>query len=110
MNILEEADQVTSGDRNKFYGHPFHNHGLTAKFWDAYMKELSRRGKDLTARDVCWLNILQKCSRDMNMQKEDNEVDTAGYARNMQMIRDFGHIQRIQELNDGELVNEDFKI
>lgn len=88
LNILEEANKVIHGDRNKFYGHPGDNHGFTGKLWDAYMKELVRRGRSMNARDVCWLNILQKCARDMNMPKEDNEVDTAGYAGNMEMIRE----------------------
>ena len=82
MNILEEADSIIHGARNQTYGHPLENHGLTARYWSVYL------GKEVTAEDVCFLNILQKISRsqhgvDLN---RDSLVDIAGYAGNVEMI------------------------
>lgn len=86
MNILEEAGQITSQDRNRDYGTPLANHGTTAGFLNVYMAAIGDRPLD--ARDVCWFNILQKCARDTHRRKRDNLVDTAGYARNAEMIDD----------------------
>lgn len=90
-NILQEADEIIHGDRNKQYGHPLDNHGTTAEFWNIYIEALQRRGKTkLTAEDVCWFNVLQKVSREATTgaMKRDTEVDVAGYAGNVEMIRD----------------------
>lgn len=85
MNILQEADSIIHGQRNSDYGSPLENHSLTAELFGAY---LSRKKGPITARDICWFNILQKCSRDVSKPLRDNLVDTAGYAGNMEMIED----------------------
>lgn len=85
-SILEEADRLVHGDRRGDYGTALVNHGKTARLWNEYLGDRLRT--KITARDVCWLNILQKASRDTFKPKRDNEVDTAGYAANMEMIRD----------------------
>ena len=86
-NILVEAEEITSGARNRAYGHPKENHENTAAFWTAYMKR--KYGADaptLSGRDVCLMMILLKISRDANKETRDNLVDAAGYARNAEMI------------------------
>jgi hypothetical protein len=91
MNILQEADKIIHGDRNEQYGTPLDNHGTTAAFWNTYLAALRRRGKvDLDAEDVCWLNVLQKISREATTgaQKRDTAVDVAGYAGNVEMVRE----------------------
>jgi hypothetical protein len=87
ITILEEANKATSVSRNKAYGHPAANHSCTARLWRAYIER--RFGVDLalTAEDVCMLNILQKVSREAHGHTRDNLVDIAGYARNVEMIR-----------------------
>ena len=80
--ILAEASNVVDGARRHDYGHPRNNHNRTAKLWSAYM------GFEINAEQVCWCMILTKCSRDANHPKRDNLVDTAGYARNIEMIRE----------------------
>jgi len=85
MNILTEADQATSGDRNRDYGHPLENYGRTATYWNVY---LSHHLGPLTAEDICWLNILQKISREQHKSKRDNWTDIAGFARTREMIHD----------------------
>lgn len=91
MNILEEANGLIHGARNKEYGHPLDNHSTTAAFWNTYIAALRRRGKTLLdAEDVCWLNVLQKVSREATTgaRKRDTAVDVAGYAGNVEMNRD----------------------
>jgi hypothetical protein len=91
MNILEEANGLIHGDRNEQYGHPLDNHSTTAAFWSIYLEAIRRRGKmELDAEDVCFLNILQKISREATTGagKRDTVVDVAGYAGNVEMVRD----------------------
>lgn len=91
MNILEEANGLIYGDRNKQYGHPLDNHSTTAAFFNIYIEALRRRGKlELDAEDICWLNVLQKVSREATTGsgKRDTAVDVAGYAGNVEMVRD----------------------
>lgn len=80
--ILEEAARVVSDDRGHHYGPPHVNHARTAKLWSAYL------GHEITAEQVCMLNILQKIGRSMHQITRDTLVDIAGYARNVEMIAD----------------------
>lgn len=88
MNILEEANNIIHGERNKDYGHPLDNHSTTAQMWSAYINRKFGTNISLDAEDVCWLNILQKASRDANLRKRDNWVDAAGYAGNIEMAQE----------------------
>lgn len=74
-SILAEAADVVAA-RGKRYGSPMANHNRTAQLWGAYL------GCELTAADVCKLNILQKLSRDRHQANRDNLVDVAGYVEN----------------------------
>jgi hypothetical protein len=77
--ILNEAARITSRDRNKSYGPPRDNHSRTAALWSAYL------GIPLTYRDVCWMNVLQKASRDRHCPHRDSLVDGCGFLRNIEM-------------------------
>ncbi len=85
-SILEEAQTVTDGERQDRYGHPSVNHSRTAGLWEAY---LAAKGVDVTlaAEDVCWMNVLQKIARELHSQTRDSLVDVAGYAANVDQIR-----------------------
>lgn len=78
-NILLEAQDIVDGKRREDYGHPAENHARTAAMWSAYL------GVPITPRQVCVLNILQKCSRDAHSATHDNLVDVAGWSRNAQL-------------------------
>ena len=80
-NIAEEAVEIVMGARRKSYGEPFVNHSRTAKLWSAYL------GIELTPEQVCYLNILQKISRSMQIDKRDNGVDIVGFALNVELIK-----------------------
>lgn len=89
--ILEEAARLTSSDRQKDYGHPLDNHGLTGDLWGAWLERrfrLEGGTLELTAEDVCDLNALQKLSREAHARKRDTDVDVCGYMRNKEMARD----------------------
>lgn len=88
MTILEEAERVVNGERRDHYGHPLDNHSCTAEMWTAYLKRVGvlQPGKRVTAQDVPFLNILQKCSRAANLCTRDTLVDIAGYPRNVEMM------------------------
>ncbi len=77
--------KVVYNERGLDYGTPLENHTRTARLWSIYL------GKEVTARDVCMLNILQKISRDQHAPKFDNLVDIAGYAENAFLIEHPGN-------------------
>lgn len=74
MNILEEANKITSGQRRKDYGHPKENCTKIAKIYNAIT------GQSLTAEDVVYVMIALKLARQQNKHKRDNLTDLAGYA------------------------------
>lgn len=88
QSILEEAITIVHGARQQDYGHPLDNHGATAQMWSAYLSRKLRVAVELSPEDVCFLNIMQKISRQANRPTRDNIVDCAGYAANVEMIQD----------------------
>jgi len=79
--LAEEAVGIVTGPRTHQYGKPLPNHKRTADMFTAYL------GVEVTPRDVCMLNILQKVARDAHLPKHDNILDTIGYALNAEMVR-----------------------
>lgn len=84
MSILDKAAEITSKDRNHAYGPPTDNIKQTVELINAYLKKKLKA--PLTSRDFCWLMILLKASRDSHLPKEDNLIDTAGWARVAEML------------------------
>ena len=89
-NILEEANDIVHGDRNTSYGDPSGNHETTAILFSHFLSRKYGKGTTplLNAEDVCIFNILQKISREASSHRRDNLVDIAGYAANIEMIKD----------------------
>jgi hypothetical protein len=85
--ILDEALRITGGARPKKYGTPLENHSRTAALLSVYLS-VRYPGIEITPRDICMFNILQKVSRDMFSENRDNLVDIAGYAQNAGAIAD----------------------
>jgi hypothetical protein len=74
-NVLQEAQRIIYGDREKTYGHPSKNLQVTANFWGEYL------GTKITAKDVCVMMMLLKIARLRNdINHRDSVVDTCGYA------------------------------
>ena len=90
LNVLEEANDIVHGNRNEAYGHPKDNHTTTALFFSHFLQRKYGVGTTplLDAEDVCFFNILQKISRSAESYRRDNLVDIAGYAANIEMIKD----------------------
>jgi len=84
---LEKAAEIVGGARCETYGRPIDNHSCTAALWSAWMSRKLRTPITFTATDVCWFNILQKCSREANKHDDDNPVDVCGYAQNDWLCR-----------------------
>lgn len=78
--MLEEAASLTSGDREKAYGHPRENFGRIASMWEAYL------GVPVSGRQVAMCMVLVKVARDAHQPKRDNLVDVAGYARTAERL------------------------
>lgn len=88
MTVLDEAANLVHGARADGYGHPLKNHTATAEMFNAYLQRKYGVDLGLNADDICWFNILQKASRDANSPGRDNLVDVAGYAYNLELIRE----------------------
>jgi hypothetical protein len=82
INLLDKARDIVCGSRNKAYGNPAENHRCTAEMWSAYLTRRAGAEITITARDVCFMNILQKCSREAHWSQMENALDVAGYAAN----------------------------
>lgn len=85
-SILDKAKRITSGDRQKDYGHPKENFKRIADLWNAYLKNRKESG-EITVEDIAWMMVLLKIARDQNKPTYDNLLDSIGYVRTLAMIR-----------------------
>jgi len=74
-DVLEEALQITRGDRNATYGPPDQDFRRTAAMWTAL------KGVPFEPFEVAAFMVALKLSRQTHARKRDNWVDIAGYAR-----------------------------
>lgn len=72
-SILREAEQIVAGNREDDYGPAERNLRRIAGMWSAYLEV------QITPRDVSWMMVHLKSSRDRHRRKRDNLVDGAGY-------------------------------
>lgn len=77
-SILQEAQRLTHGDRNKDYGHPLDDYTKNAGLINALFAHKLR--EPFTAAEVALIMVGVKLSRQVNRPKRDNMVDAAGYA------------------------------
>lgn len=74
MNILDEANSIIYGDREKTYGNPAKNLNNIANFWSVYLDV------EISAQDVAQMMVLLKLARLMNTPNHrDSLVDAVGY-------------------------------
>ena len=85
VNVARDAEAAVE-DRMRSYGHPADNHACTAALWSAWLERRHGFRLELTAADVCWLNVLQKLSREAHSREPDNIVDVIGFAINAEMV------------------------
>lgn len=83
-SVLDEANTIIYGDREKTYGHPSKNLAAIADMWTTYL--ISRglfdpNGDNLKAEDVAVMMVLLKAARLGNdPTHRDSLVDICGYA------------------------------
>ncbi len=87
INILEKANEIIYGDREKAYGNPRFNLDTIAQFWSVYMQRKFPVAMEptphfyYTAEDVAHMMILLKTARLIhNPTHVDSLTDQAGYA------------------------------
>jgi len=80
-SILEEAQRLTSGDRQDDYGHALDDYSRTAELWTALLRHKLKPGESITWDDAIRCMVAVKLSRDVHRMTRDNMVDVAGYAR-----------------------------
>lgn len=97
MNCLQRADEIVHGDRNAAYGEPAENHKCTAEIFNAAMRKKYPNWVDIETEDVCWFNVCQKISREMNSKTADGLVDIPGYIANVEIIREGWKVAEIRE-------------
>ena len=74
MNILDEANSIIYGDREKTYGNPAKNLNNIANFWSVYLD------LEISAQDVAQMMVLLKLARLINTPNHrDSLVDAVGY-------------------------------
>ena len=81
QQLLADAMEITSNDRNKAYGNPEDNFANIAAYWAPYFQQRFNVPLDITPQDVAHLMILMKMARlATNPGHRDSVVDVAGYA------------------------------
>ena len=74
-DILDEAKELITGDRQKAYGSAYENFKKIAHLWSEYLDT------GISVQDVANLMILLKVARSTGPeQKDDNYIDICGYA------------------------------
>lgn len=71
---LEEAAKITTGDRSRDYGRPLLNFLRIGLRWSNFL------GVVINPMQVAMMMVDVKIAREQNTSKEDNWVDTLGYA------------------------------
>lgn len=82
-SVLDEANTIIYGDREKTYGHPAKNLLCIAGMWEHYLYSrglLNTDSAGLMPQDVAIMMTLLKCARLANQpDHRDSLVDAAGY-------------------------------
>ena len=78
--VLQEAERLTCGDRNRTYGPPTQNFKNIAEFWTTRIGHKLKDGETITSTDVADLMVLLKVARNIAQIKKDNFVDAAAYS------------------------------
>lgn len=79
-SILEEAQQLVGGSRQRDYGHPRENLDRIARIWSVILST------EVTPRQVALCMVGLKLARDVNTPKRDNLVDAVGYLLTVEMV------------------------
>lgn len=78
--VLLEARELITGDRNETYGSPTQNFQNTADLLNIQFRHKLQPGMVFTPTDVAVMMMQLKLARLVAQPKRDNFVDIAGYA------------------------------
>ena len=99
-NILQSAQALVYGEKQRDYGHPFDIMSATGRKWSANIQRwLEASGLDIIDLNnfdfpnippeivaMCMIDL--KTLREINTPKSDNQVDIAGYAATIEMCKE----------------------
>lgn len=102
-SILQEAQRLTSGDRQESYGHPYDDYQRTAALWTVLLAAKLAPGEVIEWHDAIRCMCAVKLSRDVNSMARDNMTDLAGYAR----CRQEGLEEERRRIDKSKLMYED---
>ena len=90
--ILRQAKELITGDRNDTHGDAYRNHAEIAEFWNIFLDKKLQPMASITAEDVALMMVLMKISRNSQGKKSniDNFIDMCGYAAIAGEINDSG--------------------
>jgi len=90
--ILRQAKELITGDRNDTHGDAYRNHAEIAEFWNIFLDKKLKPMANITAEDVALMMVLMKISRNSQGKKSnlDNFIDMCGYAAIAGEINDTG--------------------
>jgi len=80
-SILEEALEVTSGDRRRDYDSAEPNHKRIADGWNWYLNARRDPTAPISSYDAAVMMLILKIARACYTPTRDTFVDAAGYAR-----------------------------
>src|SRR4030095_12986664 len=80
VNILNEAADLITGQRQEDYGTPQENFTRVADLWNVVIKRNLETNTPLSPRQVSDMMILLKVARTVNTPTHDSYVDISGYA------------------------------
>lgn len=80
-SVMQEAEHLVNGPRQRDYGHPLDDFARTAQMWGAIL------GTGVTPEEVALCMIAVKISRECNRHTRDNLIDICGYAGTLEMVR-----------------------
>ena len=98
--IIDDAKDLTLGERQKNYGHPIEDFGRVVGMINSLFAH--KMNEPFEPKD--WPLIMQcvKMSREINESKRDNRVDGAGYWNTLQLIHDRAETSGVQMVIEGK--------
>lgn len=87
-SVLQEAEELIWGDREKTYGNPAFNLETIAEFWKIWLERRHNVVVALFPEDVAYMMVLLKLARLLNTpDHRDSQIDACGYIALLDRIK-----------------------
>lgn len=104
-SVLQEAEELIHGARQKTYNHPYIDFGRVAKMLSGLLKEKLKEGVEIEIEEVPLIMVCIKLSRLMATPgHRDSMVDGPGYFGTYEMVMDRKAELASTASNDGEVI------